>query len=383
MSKVNNIFQIIINYAFRNLARNWLRTIFTLVSVVLIIMLYTVVISIGNSFNHQLTSVLKSESIDIAVQDRYASTPVSSMIELKHVTEITKIEGIASYEMLLIARKRLQGVQGGTLFILGVSTFTTFANQLGFNLSEGHLPVQNSNKVVIGDKTAQLFKLGVGDSLNFGEAYKYPISGIYSSWLNFLNAGVVMDLVAAQKLSRKEKTISLLLIELDDPMQTEFIIEKINHEFPMLRAMESQQLPNALGSIKSFLYFFKIISFITLFIATAILLNTFVMVIGERTKEIGILKAIGWPRLRILMLFFIESLFLSVFGGVLGFLLAFPVITWLKNHYISIALYLPDAPEVYTLVTIVSISIFVSLLSTLFPLLYGTNISIAKALRHE
>ncbi len=374
---------IIMSYAFRNLARKWLRTLFTLVSVILIIMLYTVVISIGNSFNSQLESVLKNESIDIAVQDRFASTPVTSMVALKQVTDIAKIEGIQSYEMLLIARKRLKSAQGGTLFILGVSSFSAFANQLGFNISKGNLPPQNSNKVIIGDKTAQLFQLDIGNSLNFGKEYTYPIAGIYSSWLNFLNAGVVMDLQSAQKLSRKENTISLLLLKLDNPMDTEKIIKKINHNFPMLRAIESQQLPSTLGSVKSFLYFFKIISFITLFIVTAILLNTFVMVISERTKEIGILSAIGWPRLLILLLFFMESLILSVSGGILGFLLAFPVISWLKSSYISIAMYLPDAPAFYTLLTIIVISFAVSLLSILFPSLYGTHISIAKALRHE
>lgn len=377
------MFKIITGYAFRNLTRKWLRTFFTLVSVILIIMLYTVVISIGNSFNDQLETVLKSESIDIAVQDRYASTPVTSMIDLKHVSEIVEIDGIRSYEMLLIARKRMHTPQGGTLFILGVSSFTTFANQLGFNLSQGKLPFQNSNRVVIGDKTAQLFKLSTNDKLDFGHGFQYDIAGVYSSWLNFLNAGVVMDLTAAQKLSRKQNSISLLLLQLDDPLRVEEILKKINTDFPMLRAIESQQLPNTLGSVKSFLYFFKIISFVTLFIATAILLNTFVMIISERTKEIGILSAIGWPRLRILLLFFIESLLLSVTGGMMGFLLAFPVITWLKNNYISIALYLPDTPEVTTLLAILIISVVVSLLSVLFPSIYGTNIPIAKALRHE
>jgi len=44
-------------------------------------MLYSVLISVGNSFTHQITTVLEQQDIDIVVQAKYTATPVSFIIE--------------------------------------------------------------------------------------------------------------------------------------------------------------------------------------------------------------------------------------------------------------------------------------------------------------
>ncbi len=375
--------RIITAYALRNLFRKRLRTFFTLLSVTMIIVLYTVLTSIGNSFNTQILQALEHTGIDIAVQERYASTPVTSMIDMKKAQQIAKIKGIRNVESVLIARKRSADKKGGTLFILGVSNFTAFATQLGFNITNGRLPEKGSDEVVIGAKTSDLFRLGRGDALDFGAEGHYPVVGIYSSWLNFMNAGVVMSLAAAQKLSRKTGSVSMLFLTLDSPTQTDELVKKINRRFSGLRAMESQQLPNSLGPLKSILYFFRIFSFLTLFIAVAVMLTTFVMVIAERTKEVGILSAIGWPRMRIISVFFVESLMLSYAGGILGYLLSIPLMRILKDRFVSIALYLPEQMDFSVFINVMGISFAVALLSIIFPASYGTKISIAKALRYE
>ncbi len=72
---------IILHYALRNIIRTPLRSFFTLFSGALIIMLYSVLTSVGNSFTQQISTVLEQQDIDIVVQAKYATTPVSSIIE--------------------------------------------------------------------------------------------------------------------------------------------------------------------------------------------------------------------------------------------------------------------------------------------------------------
>ncbi len=372
---------IIFRYAFRNTIRTPLRSFFTLFSVSLIIMLYTVLTSVGNSFTQQISTVLEQQDIDIAVQAKYAATPVTSIIENTTTEAITHMSEIRSHDSLLIGRKRLY--EKSRVFVLGVSNFSAFAQRLGFNIIKGRVLSDTAREIVVGEKMAKIYDLGVGSKVELDSGKKYLIVGIYSSWLNFLNSGILIDLKGAQQLMHMPNKISLLFLTLKDTTKTAETIHKINKEFPDMRAIESQQLPNYLGQIKTIFYFSKIVSLMTLLIAVAVLLNTFIMAISERTKEVGILSAIGWPRHMIVLIFLIESLLLSLGGGIIGYLCSYPVMYILLNNFANISMYLPDTPSINIFFNVLLMSLFIGLLSALFPALYGTKINIAKAIRHE
>jgi len=372
---------IIFRYAFRNIIRTPLRSFFTLFSVSLIIMLYTVLTSIGNSFTRQVTTVIGQQNIDIIVQAKYAATPVTSVIDDRTVDAITHLDGIRSYDSMLIGRKLLEAKS--RIFILGVSNFTVFAQRLGFNIIKGRALNDKALEVVVGNRMAKLYNLNVGDKIKLSSDKKYLIIGLYSSWLNFLNSGVISSLEDAQHLMHKPDTTSLLFLTLDDTTKTVEILRKINEKFPEMRAIESQQLPDYIGPIKNIFYFSKIVSLLTLLIAVAVLLNTFMMAISERTKEIGILNAIGWSRQMIVSIFLVESLLLSFGGGIVGYICSYPVMLILLNKFANISMYIPESPSLDILFNVLLMSLFIGIFSALFPALYGSKINIAKAIRHE
>ncbi len=374
------MFKIILSYAIRNVYRTRLRSFFTIFSVSLVIILYTVLTSIGDSFSRQISLVLDQKNIDIVIQAKYATSPVSSIIDVKLAKEITQLDEIINNDSLLIGRKRIK--ERVSVFILGVSSFNAIA-QLGFSLVDGDSLADGGRGILIGAKMAETFGLSVGDSLELGSATKHKINGIYSSWLSFLNSGIIMNIGSAQTLLAKVDKVSLLLLTLQDASETGSVVDEINKKFPKMRAIESQQLPNYFGSFKSVLYFSKIVSLMTLFIAVAILLNTFLMAINERTKEIGILSAIGWSRRMIVSVFFVEALILSLGGGLIGYLSSYPVMMILQNVFSNIYMYLPQAPGIHILFNVALMCLAVSLFSLIFPILHATKIHIAKAIRHE
>jgi len=372
---------VISKYAFRNLLRAPLRSLFTLISIILIIVLYTVLTSIGDSFTSQITKVLNQQDIDIAVQAKYAATPVSSVIDEKTYQKMITLDEIRTSDALLIGRKRLES--RALVFILGVSNVDAFGKRLGFSIVKGRSLKGDADEIVIGQKMAALYHLKIGETLTLDQDKNYHIVGIYSSWLNFLNSGILIDLKSAQTLLFKPNKVSLLFLTLNDTTQTDRVLNIINSQFPEVRAIKSIQLPNYLGPIKSIFYFSKIVSILTLLIAVAVLLNTFIMTIGERTKEIGILSAIGWSRGMIIKVFLLEALMLSYTGGILGYLFAFPLMYFLQSYYSGIAMYLPMTPELDVLLNVMIICFVIAVLSIFFPALYGTKITIAKAIRHE
>lgn len=375
------MFTIIFRYAFRNIIRTPLRSFFTLFSIMLIIMLYTVLTTIGASFNQQISKMFDANSIDIVVQAKYASTPITSKIPIQLSKDIMLIEGVHSVESVIMARKRIEGKK--SVFVMGVSDFKAFTQQLGFTLINGRMIHTAKEEVVVGERMALLYNLNKGSMLELSKGKAYEVVGLYASWLNFLNTGVLMNLDMAQKLLMEPERVNMFFIALNDTTDTSKILEKINSAYPELRAIESSQMPSTLGAIKNVFYFSKIVSALTLLIAIVVLLNTFIMAVSERTKEIGILSAIGWSRIMIIALFFVEAILLSCFGGLLGYALTFPVMAFIQDIFPSIYMYLPSSPSLFTFIEVMIMCIVIAFLSILFPSFYGTKMQIAKALHHE
>jgi len=96
------------------------------------------------------------------------------------------------------------------------------------------------------------------------------------------------------------------------------LIVKINEQYDSLLAIKSSDFSSTLGAVKNMFYLSDIIAVVTLIIASAILINTFLMSVNERTKEIGILNAIGWPRGMIVYIFIVESIFFSAYWWSVG-----------------------------------------------------------------
>ncbi len=354
-----------------------MRSFFTFLSIILIITLYTVLTSTGDSFTNQINKLINKQNIDIAIQSRYASSPISSKISSDIVEKIKNQEEVLRSEMLLVNRIRIR--EKSSLFLLGVSDYDVFAQRLGFRLIEGRAINDSNLEIIIGEKMAKVLNVNVGEEFNLSRE-TFIVVGIYSSWLNFLNAGVVVDLKHAQRITGKMKQASLLFLELKNSKNTPKVIDRLNKMFPDMRAIDSFQFPNFLGPIKSVFYFSRIVSILTLVIAVFVLLNTFIMAISERTKEIGILTAIGWKRKTIIGMFLIESLLLSVFGSLIGYILAFPIMNLLQYKFPSIYMYFPDSPSSSILINVFMMSLLVGILSAVFPAVYGTRLQIAKAL---
>jgi putative ABC transport system permease protein len=125
-----------------------------------------------------------------------------------------------------------------------------------------------------------------------------------------------------------------------------------------------------------------ITSAIALFIGTISMLNTMIMSVFERTKEIGVLRAIGWGRWRVVKMIVMESLLLSIVGGVVGTLGAV-VLTQILSR-LPVAAGLVDAnlaPSVIGEGFLIALG--VGFLGALYPAYRGAQLLPTEALRHE
>lgn len=366
-------------YAYRNIRRTRLRSGVTLVSVALVVMLYSVLTSVGRSVADQVGQALVRQQIDVVVQSRYAATPVASSLPRSVIDQIASLPQVRDIDGLTIDRRRVDG--DATVFLLGASRFAEFAGRLGMGIVRGRAHRPGSTELVIGERTARALELGVGDRLDLG-AGPWEIVGVYSTWLDFLNAGVVADLAAAQRLAERPDRVNILFVSLTDPAAASQVSEQIVRSFPGLWATTSQRLPDFIGPLRTMLSFSRVATGVTLVVVFGLVLNTLVMSIGERTSEIGILGAMGWSRSMIVAALVIEAVIVAVAGAALGFGLAIPALRVLQQQFTSVYMYVPSYPRLAVLPEVLGLGAFAGAASALFPALYGTRLGPAAAIRH-
>jgi ABC-type antimicrobial peptide transport system permease subunit len=145
-------------------------------------------------------------------------------------------------------------------------------------------------------------------------------------------------------------------------------------------------------SMDLYMYIFIIIILLALLFG---IINTMLMVVMERTKEIGMLMAIGMQKGRIFRMIVLESIMLSLVGGILGILLGAGVSEIRSNHPIDLSrwaagyealgydafVYLQLEPALLLNVTVMVI--FTGIVAALYPAYKALRNNPADALRME
>ncbi|HPD89877.1 MAG: ABC transporter permease [Clostridia bacterium] len=186
------------------------------------------------------------------------------------------------------------------------------------------LPVAEGNTILIGATLAQDLSLTEGDSLNVllpnGSSVRLIIGGIYDLQNEAANGSLLfMDLRRAQKLFNTGDTVSSIETQITDPFEADVIASQWKQSLGNVKVEEwmelNQQLLSALSSQSSSSYtiqFFVILS-ITLGIASVLAVSVI-----QKSKEIGILKAMGATKKTASQIFILQGFLLGMAGSIAG-----------------------------------------------------------------
>jgi len=167
-----------------------------------------------------------------------------------------------------------------------------------YRIIEGE-PLAARRQVIVGRMAAEKMGLEVGDTFRMLDT-NFRVVGIYETGLAFEDAGVVIGLREAQALTGKLRQVQFYLISLRDPGQAEVVRDKLAATFPEIDFSLTSELDEAMSDFRVLQEMVDQISFLAVFIGAVGMLNTMLMSVLERTREIGVLRSLGWRRRRVL-----------------------------------------------------------------------------------
>ncbi len=181
------------------------------------------------------------------------------------------------------------------------------------------LPPNAKRQVLVGQTLARSLKKGPGDTLNM-YSEDFTIVGVFTSPSVFESGSIVMPLAELQRLMNTNQ-VTAFSVSVDNPQEpgrVDAVRREIESFDPTLLAAPVGDFVKNINEIRLAHTLAWIVSAIALVIGSIGMLNTMVMSVAERVREIGVLRAVGWPQRRVMSMIVCESLLLSMGGAIVG-----------------------------------------------------------------
>jgi len=262
---------------------------------------------------------------------------------------------------------------------------------LQITLSEGRIPHPGEKcPTVISGTTANRLGLHLNDTITLsgttgGVGESFTVVGISRSVSVILaDAGCFIPLRDAQRLFNKAGFVSTLLVILDDPSKASYVEYVLRNLFPESVIMTQETVLESISDIMNLVNGVLLaLGSISLVVGAIGVMNTVTMTVYERTREIGMIKAIGGRRMHVLLIFISEATIIGMIGGCLGIIFGI-LFVYLIQYLIStlglqIAIPIIISPQIMLIGFVTSLAM--AIMAGSYPSWKAANIRPVEALK--
>lgn len=305
------------------------RTVLTAFAVALGVATVITLGVVTESLRASATAVLETGRADFTIAQKGVNGLLNSAINDSQIARIQKQPGIESVVGALIGLEDL-GAANPAFMEIGLTAESLAP--FGVRLVNGQAFTDDAtDEVLLGWRAADNLGLRVGDSITIAGGPK-TIVGVYNTGQSTGDAGAILPLAFFQGEERLTGTVTLAFARVVPGSKISAVRAELENENPGLTTVRSV---TEFGRIDPTLNYLNAAdsgaTLLALFIGTIIVMNTMLLSLIERTREFGILRAIGWSRRRLWALIVGEALLISILGAAIGVGLSFGLVRVLER----------------------------------------------------
>ncbi len=352
------------------------RTLLTLLTIGLTVGAILTLESVVNGVTKEMTKLLGADMEILVRQADIADTSLSAIDE-STTDRIAALPNVHSVSGMVMNAVMLPETSSFML-LLGYAP-NEFAIQ-NFKIVEGERLTSN-HQIILGKVLAEANQKEVGDTMDIA-GQRYKVVGIFESGAGWENMSGIISLRDAQAFAGRPRKVTILMVDVEDPRKTRTLVEEINQRFPEVHAAASGEFVDQMPDMENADGMLNGISILALIVGGLGVLNTMLMSILERTREIGVLRALGWSRRDILGLILREALLLGILGGFASVLIGI-ALAYLLTLIPMVGGVIKPEWTLGVFLRALTIALLLGIFGGLIPAYRATRMQPVEALRYE
>jgi putative ABC transport system permease protein len=370
-----------VGFAWRNVWRRRLRTALTLCGIGMGIGAFVALVGFSRSFEQAWLEMYENSGTDLAVVQK---TFLNTSVDQSAGPVLARIPQIQIAAPMIINMMAVTPEVNTLVYGWKADTFEFSA----LNILQGRRFRDGQQEAMLGELLASSLNKKVGDKIDL-QGSSFTVVGIFRSGSALETGAIILPIDEMQSLSSMTGKVTAFHVQLKPAppgvtpaqwrQEAEDAVEK---DLPGLRAVPAAERAsnNQLVVLAHAAAWGT--SLIALLVAALGIANTMAMSVFERTKEIGVLRAMGWSRHRVMFLILMEAAALGAAGGATGMLLG-----WAALHVLATlpqtASIVSTALPLMTFLDGLLMAVLVGVLAGAVPAWRGARLSPVEALRHE
>jgi putative ABC transport system permease protein len=332
------------------------------------------------SLRDTAAAVLRTGKADFTVAQKGVSDVLYSSVDERTVAAFRNDPDVSSAVGVLVTSAKLDADHP---FFLEIGLPPEDQAAYGVHIVAGRAyGAHAANEIDLGYRAAADLGVGVGDTLTI-ENDRFIVVGLFSTGVDFGDAAAMFPLVPLQAAERKSGLVTLAFVQVRPGANVAAVRQRLERRHPQLATVRTQ---SDFGRIDRNLVLISAANvggqLLAVFVGTVGVMATTLLSFVERIREFGLLRAVGWSRLRLISLVLGEALAVSLAGAALGLVLGVGAVELLRHTSQLRGVFQPTFPT-SLFVRSLTLAGGMGLLGALYPALRAARLAPLAALRHE
>ncbi|WP_455644890.1 ABC transporter permease [Methanosphaera sp.] len=377
-----NYFNLILKNPFRNKTRSFLAIVGIAIGIATIVALGVITATLETSTE----MTLKEGTAEITAMKVGSYSGSGNSLNESYVENLTKVNGV----------NRTTGVLETTLMNSETGSSTSDDSDFGISVNgvdsknldimgissvNGSVYSDTANEAIIGKTLAEEGNYTIGDNISiYGTDFK--IVGTFETGSVMTDGSLYTGLDTIQNLTDSQDQVSSIAVKINTNATLDDVNNQIKDQYNnTLTTITTEEMvdtiDDTLGMINTATTAIEVLAIV---IGGLGVINTMMMTVFERTREIGVLKSVGWTNRRVLSMIMGESIVITLLSGIIGTVVGLLAVV---GMFAYMGGDMTLSYNVWIFAKAFGVALTVGIIGGLYPAIKASRLSPTESLRYE